>query len=57
MAKSSRKPSLSDDEANEIRLVANEIMRRLYEGGQREQLDLLRMYAEIALKHIDQEVK
>jgi len=46
---------MTDSHANEIRLIANEIMRQLYEAGQREQLDLLRMYAEIALKRMDEQ--
>lgn len=41
------------NDANEQRLIANEIMRRLYEAGEREQLELLRMYAERAIQEID----
>jgi hypothetical protein len=44
-------------EANEIRLVANEIMHRLYTGGHREQLDTLRMYAVRAIEEIDKAKK
>jgi len=44
---------MTENEANEIRLIANEIMRRLYEAGAREQLDLLRMYAVRAIEEID----
>ena len=44
---------MTDNEANEIRLVANEIMRKLYYAGQREQLKILRMYAERAIEEID----
>lgn len=43
--------------ANEERLIANEIMRRLYEAGERDQLDLLRIYAEVAIREIDKESK
>lgn len=45
---------MKTNNANEERLIANEIMRRLYEADEREQLDLLRRYAEIAIKHIDE---
>lgn len=48
---------MTDNEANEIRLIANEVMRRLYIDGQREQLDLLRMYAVSAIEHIDNKRK
>lgn len=42
---------------NELRLYANEIMRQLYEAGEVEQLDILRLYAEVAIKHIGDEEK
>ena len=42
----------TDTEANELRLVANEIMRRLYTAGKRDQLTLLSWYVEGALKDI-----
>lgn len=45
-----KKPKMSDDEANELRLVANEIMSRLYEAGQLTQLRILELYATQALK-------
>lgn len=44
---------MTDSEANEIRLIANEIMLRLYKAGQRDQLNLLRIYAVRAIKEID----
>jgi hypothetical protein len=44
---------MTDEEANEIRLIANEIMRRLYENGKRSQLDLLQKYALRAIEEID----
>jgi len=40
---------LTDNEANEYRIIANEIMRLLYLTGHRDQLDILRKYAETAL--------
>lgn len=46
---------ISKDNANEYRLTANEIMRLLYEAGQREQLELLRSYADTAIKMIDKD--
>ena len=46
-------PEYTDHEANEVRLIANEIMRRLYTGGHREQLNLLLRYAEQAIEEID----
>lgn len=50
---SSFTPTMTDSEANELRLVANEIMRQLFEAGQRDQLDMLRCYAKIAIEHLD----
>lgn len=44
---------MTNSEANELRLIANEIMRKLYLNNQREQLELLRMYADSAIKEID----
>jgi len=44
---------MTDEEANEIRLIANEIMRRLYENRKRDQLDLLQGYASRAIEEID----
>ena len=41
---------MDDNEANEKRLIANEIMRQLYEAGQLTQLRLLELYATAALK-------
>lgn len=40
-------------DANEERLIANEIMRRLYESGERSQLALLRAYADAAIRHLE----
>lgn len=48
---------MTNSEANEYRLTANEIMSMLCEAGKREQLDLLRMYAESAITQIDNEPK
>ena len=48
---------MDDNYANEIRLIANEIMRQLYEGGYRYQLHLLKRYAEVAIEHIDNKPK
>jgi len=42
---------------NELRLYANEIMRQLYEAGERRQLEILRMYSEQAIKMLDKEKK
>lgn len=53
MTMSSFTPTMTDSEANELRLVANEIMRQLFEAGQRDQLDMLRCYAKIAIEHLD----
>ena len=44
---------MSDSEANDLRLIANEIMLRLYGANKREQLDMLRMYSERAIEEID----
>lgn len=40
--------------ANELRLTANEIMRQLYELGEREQLRILVAYGHAAINLIDQ---
>lgn len=44
---------MTADEANSIRLYANEIMRQLYIAGEREQLELLRMYAVGAIEELN----
>lgn len=44
---------MTAEEANNIRLYANEIMRRLYVDGQREQLEILRMYSVRAIEELD----
>lgn len=36
---------MDDKTANDLRLYANEIMRRLYEAGQLDQLRILELYA------------
>lgn len=41
---------MTDKEANDFRLYANEIMRRLYEAGQLDQLRILELYATNALQ-------
>lgn len=41
---------MTDDEANELRLYANEICRRLWEAGQEDQLKILHHYIEVALQ-------
>lgn len=38
---------------NDLRLYANEIMRRLYIDGEREQLEILRLYAARCIEEID----
>ncbi len=50
---SSKYTTMTDSEANELRLVANEIMRQLYEADKRDQLNLLGMYAKRAIEEID----
>lgn len=40
---------MSPDEANSLRLTANEIMRLLYEAGERTQLEILCGYASVSL--------
>ncbi len=45
-------PKYSSDDLNELRLNANEIMRILFEHKAKEQLNILRLYAEIAIKNI-----
>jgi hypothetical protein len=44
---------MTDNEANENRLLAKAVMRKLYEAGQREHLNILRMYAMRAIAAID----
>ena len=44
---------MTADELNTLRLHANEIMRQLYLAGEREQLSILRQYAERAIEEID----
>ena len=44
---------MTADEANALRVVANEIMSRLYIAGEREHLEILRLYAVRAIKEID----
>lgn len=48
-----REPLKTDHEYNELRLVANEIMRQLYEGGKRDQLHILEQYAKNAIQILD----
>ncbi len=48
---------MTDNEANELRVLANEVMRRLFEGGHREQLNILKAYAKIAIEHLDEKTK
>ncbi len=45
---------MSDSEANELRLIANEIIRKLYMAGQRGQIEILHIYSEVALTRIDE---
>ncbi len=40
-------------DANEERLIANEIMRRLYEANERGQLEILMLYAKRCIELID----
>ena len=46
---------MDNTEANEIRLVANEIMRKLYMDRKKEQLEILRNYAIRAIEEIDKQ--
>ncbi len=48
-------PKKSSSELNELRLYANEIMRQLYEAGERGQLDILVIYGKICIECIDRE--
>jgi hypothetical protein len=45
---------LTPKDANDLRLMGHEIMRRLYEDGWTRHLELLRDYAEACLKQIEQ---
>lgn len=45
---------MTDPEANDLRCYAAEIIVRLYQAGQREQLKLLRDQAEASIREIDQ---
>jgi hypothetical protein len=47
------KETMSDEEANDIRLIANEIINRLYKADKREQLWILMSYAKVAIEYID----
>lgn len=38
--------------ANEQRLIAAEIIRLLYEAGEKEQLELLKAQAEVSIEHL-----
>ena len=48
---------MNANDANEERLIANEIMRRLYEAGEAEQLRILMLYAKRCIELIDEEKK
>lgn len=45
---------MTDKEANDMRLIANEIMRRLYEAGQLKQIVVLHNYANAILERAEE---
>ncbi len=50
-------PKHTSSDLNELRLVANEIMHKLYEAGETDQLRILRSYAATAIEYLEAKKK